>query len=98
MNDDDSIRFEWDEANEAYAFKHGLSALFVAAVADEEPRFFRNREGRTGTHMMIGPNPEDRGRFWTVILIDRGDYLWRPINGWLSSPLEVDLYRNQGVR
>jgi hypothetical protein len=44
---------------------------------------------------MIGIAAEDesrKGRFWTVILLELGSDLWRPITGWPSTGSEIRLY------
>ena len=86
--------FLWDERNSGYATRHGLTPLIAAVLADQYPKLFPNRIGRTGTHMMIGP--VERGEFWTVILIELEGGLWRPINGWKSSNAEIELYLREG--
>ena len=37
----------------------------------------------------VGDPPE--GEFWTVILLERGNNLWRPITGWPSTGSEIRL-------
>jgi len=45
--------------------------------------------------MMIGIAAEGdapEGEFWTVILLQLGNNLWRPITGWPSTASETRLY------
>jgi uncharacterized DUF497 family protein len=86
--------FEWDARNEAHAAAHGVTPELTADISSRQAKVFPNRERRTGSHMMIG---EDAGgRFWTIILLDRGQGRWRVITGWPSTPSEVRLYRMEG--
>ena len=94
MNDE-ILGLEWDDDNLRHILvesPHGLTRLLVETVKDTAPLLFINepREGRSGTHVMIGPDAD--GRFWTVILLDRGLGIWRAITGWPSTKSEMSLY------
>lgn len=94
MDEDEGIlEIEWDERNEGHAAAHGLTPLLVATVAAGAPKLFANKEGRAGTHMMIGL--DEGGRFWTVIMLRLGGGRWRPITGWPSTNPEERLYRQE---
>ncbi len=85
--------FEWDEENEGHCAPHGVTPLLVDQVKDRAPKFFPNKEGKTGTHMMIGP--DRTGRFWTIIVLPAGKAgMWRAITGWPSTNPEISHYRN----
>ncbi len=91
------MRFEWDDDNLRHVREEsprGVSPRLVREVADNEPVLVDNPEGqgRSGSHKMIGPN--DRGQFWTIVLLDRYDDLWRPITGWQSSLTEVQIWKD----
>lgn len=89
----DVWEFEWDENNERHAATHRVTPVVAEEVKDSRPLFFRNRPGRSGTHMMVGP--DETGRFWTIILgqtSTRGR--WRPITGWPSDAREVAWYND----
>ena len=87
-------RFDWDEDNLAHAARHGVTPIIVQQVAFNEPKLFANvGEGRTGSHLMIGP--DDGGRFWSVVLIGLVPDLWRPITGWPSTNTEIRRYQGK---
>lgn len=89
----DVWEFEWDENNEGHAAAHGVTPSVAEEVKERSPLFFRNKPGRSGTHMMIGPDAV--GRFWTVILWATGTRgRWRPITGWPSDDPELAWYNN----
>jgi hypothetical protein len=48
-----------------------------------------SREGRSGSHLMIGPCIS--GRYWTIVVMEVDDALglWRPITGWPSTEKEI---------
>jgi len=50
----DIVDLEWDEQNESHAASHGVTPALVASMVTRAPKLFANREGRTGTHMIIG--------------------------------------------
>lgn len=44
-----------DEDNEAEMAAHGVTLEEVWQVWTNAPRYFRNKRGRSATHLMIGP-------------------------------------------
>ena len=40
---------EWDDANEDHCARHGVTPTLVETIKDDAPKFYANREGRTGT-------------------------------------------------
>ena len=83
--------FEWDDNNMEHCAVHGVTPTVAESVKGELPSFFENRPGKTGTHVMIGP--DHTGAFWTVILLTTAlEGRWRPITGWPSERDEVELY------
>lgn len=83
--------WDFDEANVEELAAHGVSVEIVDDVAEERPRFRRNKKRRRATHQMIGP---DRGgRFWVICLLETGPAVWRPITGWLAGDHEIDWWR-----
>lgn len=48
--------WEWDDGNLDELARHGLARRHVEQVAEESPRFRRNKRGRAATHQMIGPD------------------------------------------
>jgi uncharacterized DUF497 family protein len=83
--------FEWDEENESHCARHGVTPLVVEEVKDADPLFFPNKAGKTGTHMMIGPDAS--GRRWTIIILAGAhEGRWRAITGWPSYRPELELY------
>ena len=56
-------------------------------------KFFENDPGKTGTHIMIGPDAA--GRCWTIVIqptAQRGH--WKPITGWPSDKAELGKYND----
>ncbi len=85
--------WEWDDDNERELARHGLGPRQVREVAENGPRFRRNRRGRAASHMMIGP---DRGGAITVICIVQSadaQGRWRAITGWLAEEPDKEWYR-----
>jgi uncharacterized DUF497 family protein len=83
--------FEWDDRNIPHAGEHGLTSAIAMEVRSDAPLFFRNKVGRTGSHMMIGH--DESQKFWTVILLPTStEGLWRPITGFESSRQERRRY------
>ncbi|HEX5139402.1 MAG TPA: hypothetical protein VFX19_00530 [Dehalococcoidia bacterium] len=56
----------WLEASIAHIAKHGLSQSDVEEVLDIAPQFFEDLPGRSGTHIILGPNAS--GRFIYVVI------------------------------
>jgi hypothetical protein len=84
--------WEWNDGNLAELADHGLTPARVRQVASEDPRFRRNRKGRTASHQMIGP---DHGQTLWVVCIVRlpgTDDVWRAITGWKAEGREIDWY------
>jgi hypothetical protein len=44
-----------DEDNEAEMAAHGVTPEEVWQVWTNAPRYFRNKRGRSATHLMVGP-------------------------------------------
>lgn len=87
---------EWDDANEDHCARHGVTPTLVETIVetikDDAPKFYANREGRTGTHMMIGSDELDR--LWTIIILPAGAPGRRKaITGWPSTNTEIGLYQ-----
>ena len=93
----EEIEFEWDSANLFHVLVEapkGITPALLEVIKGNEPKFFEeSRPGRSGTHRMIAP--DDDGRFWTVILLRKTDYLWRPITGWPSTNRQIQAYKDE---
>lgn len=82
--------WQWDDGNLAELAAHGLDRYTVLDVAQEAPKFRRNKRQRAASHQMVGP---DRGgQFWTVCIVHVYDETWRAITGWRSEQRELDWY------
>jgi hypothetical protein len=88
------LQFEWDEHNLQHVMiesPHGITPALLEGMRTQNPQFFRDaRPGRSGSHLMIAP--DERGRFWSVVLLHKGGTLWRPITGWPSTNAQIRLY------
>ena len=85
------FEFEWDEVNEPHCARHDLTPVTVQEVKDSRPKFFLNDPGKTGTHIMIGP--DSMGRYWTIVIKPGGKAgLWWPVTGWPSERDEIMKY------
>ena len=88
--------WEFDPGNEMHLARHGVSAELVLNIAGRAPRFVRNppREGRSGSHLMIGLSTE--GRLWTIVVVKatRTPSAWRAITGWPSTGKEERRYHD----
>lgn len=83
--------FDWDEENLTHCELHEVTPELAQEVMNASPMFFLNRPGKTGTHIMIGPDANRR--FWTIILLETPtEGLWRPITGWPSTNTEIAWY------
>jgi hypothetical protein len=71
--------------------QHGLSMETVDQVAENEPRFRRNKKGRPASHQMIGP--DDGGKTWTVCMVETEPRWWRPITGWEAAEHEREWWK-----
>ena len=70
-----------DEDNEAEMAAHGVTPEEVWQVWTNAPRYFRNKRGRSATHLMIGPT--FGGRMLTVPLAPTAqDDVWRPATAY----------------
>jgi hypothetical protein len=69
-----------------------VSPQLVREVADGQPQLFANRPSvnRSGSNLMVGADAN--GRFWTIVVLELGDDVWRPITGWPSTNSEIRLY------
>lgn len=89
-----SVRIEaWDldEANTQELAAHGVSIEILEGVAEETPRFRRNRKRRVATYQMIGP---DRGgSMWVICILETEPFVWRPITGWKADEQEIEWWR-----
>ncbi len=83
--------WEFDEANVEELASHGVTVDVVDEVAENRPRFRRNKKGRAATHQMIGR--DNGGRFWVVCVLETGPGIWRPITGWAAGDHEIDWWR-----
>ncbi len=89
--------FRWDnglEGNLAHCARHEVTPVVVTDVSKRSPLFFLNDPGKTGTHVMIGPDTNDR--FWTIIIAPASDAgAWKPITGWPSTNTEIRRYNGE---
>jgi hypothetical protein len=88
------VEFEWDERNISYILSkedRKITPSLVAEVSENDPLLVpETRGGRSGSHKMIAPAND--GRYWTFVLLDKGNDVWRPITGWPSTNAEIRLY------
>lgn len=83
---------EFDEANEAEIQAHGLTPQQVESVLDNDPRFFRNKKGRAGTRLMVGP--DSGGQFLSIPIIETPvPGRWRPVTAWVSNKAQQTMWR-----
>jgi hypothetical protein len=89
--------FDFDGANREHLARHEIEDNLIWEVFLGEPRFFVNppREGRSGSHLMIGPSAT--GRWWTIVIVNVDDAraTWRPITGWPSTRREIRLWQGE---
>lgn len=85
--------WQWDDGNIAELAKHGITPRIVEQVAQEGPRFRRNRKGRGAVKQMIGA--DFGGRFWVICItpVPHQPGIWRAITGWTAGPHEREWYR-----
>jgi hypothetical protein len=87
------FEFDWNDQNEGHCARHGLTPVTAEEVKDGSPKFFENDPGKTGTHIMIGPDAA--GRYWTIPIKPTGaPGQWRPITGWPSDKAELRRYND----
>jgi hypothetical protein len=83
--------FQWDARNSEHAARHDVTPRLVLEIAANAPRVFPNSgAGRSGSHLMIGP--DGGGRLWSIVLLRISDGYWRPITGWPSTNTEIARY------
>lgn len=87
------IGWEWDEENLGHLRPPRPNRNTIREVATEDPRFRRNRRGRSASHQMIGPDAG--GAMWVVCIVEVRTSLgrWRAITGWRARPREIAWYR-----
>jgi hypothetical protein len=90
-------RFEWDDDNLRHVLQespHGITPVLCETLKNDRPKMFPNtaRPGRSGSHVLVGVSDD---RFWTVVLLNKGSGMWRPITGWPSTPSEIRLYNEE---
>ncbi len=73
-------------------WRHGLLRRHPVEVLARRPRILRNRSGRTGDWLMIGP--DFSGRLLTIVLAEPDDEgTSQVITGWRASRAERSRYR-----
>ena len=72
---------ELQDTNVEKLLGHGFTPSDVLGVFANEPQFFSNLPARSGTHVMLGPDAEDR--FFYIVLIESAPAgTWRVITGY----------------
>jgi len=72
---------EWDERNLTHVAQHGVTREEIETVLANAPQFFANLPERSGTHVMIGPDANDR--FLFVVLAETATKdVWRVITAY----------------
>lgn len=91
--------FEFNQGNLQHLLidraDRGVTPSLIVEIGDGAPKLFPNEpgEGRTGSHMMVGPDAN--GRFWTIILLHLHGDLYRPLTGWPSTNPQIRMYREE---
>ena len=96
MENVEEIGFEWDEANlsKLLSAGRGVTPELCLELGANAPKFLlETREGRSGDYWMIAPDNE--GRMWTIVVVRKGDNLWRPISGWPSTNSQIRHYNQE---
>ncbi len=97
MQEGDEIEvrtFKWEPRNLAHCARHRVTPIVVAEVQNEAPLFFLNDPGKTGTHMMIGPDAH--GHLWTIVILPtENEGEWKAITGWPSTNSEINEYNGE---
>jgi uncharacterized DUF497 family protein len=89
--------FEWDANNKRECSDHGLTCWRLNEIWLNRPLYFRNKPGKSGVYLMIGP--DDSGRFWAVPILPTGkDGQWRPVTGWPAEKNDMELYEKENAR
>lgn len=87
--------WELDDDNLAELAVHGITAEIFQQVAEEAPRYRRNKKHRAATHQLVGP--DYGGGFWVVCIVEtHRRYVWRPVTGWKAHDKDVRWYRREG--
>jgi hypothetical protein len=82
----------FDDDNLAELDRHNITEADVITVMQEEPKFFRNKRGRAGTRLMIGP--DSSGRILAVPIIETPvGGVWRPITAWPANEAQKTRWR-----
>lgn len=85
----DVTEFVWTRTGFQHVRRHGGSIRVCKEVLARAPKFVR-QSGRTGTHLMIGPDA--RGRFWTIAIEDLGDRKARALTAWPTKARQIRRY------
>ena len=73
----------WDEEIERHFARHLVNHGNVMAVLDSDPITHENLPGRSGTHVMIGPDDSGRILYVSIKPTDMPN-VWEPVTGWQS--------------
>src|SRR5262245_55180993 len=93
-NEPDDPVLEWDASNQRHAADHGLTpAIAAEVIIEDDASFFENSGGIRGSFMAIGRDMGDH--FWTIILLEVGRNVWRPITGWPSTRSQIERYMRE---
>lgn len=84
--------WQWDDGNLDELAWHGVRPSTVEAVAEERPRFRRNKKGRAASHQMIGPDKSGAIYVICIVAIPGRPGLWRAVTGWPADDAERDWY------
>lgn len=92
--------WEWDDGNMDHLAIRGITPeLIEDDIWLEAPKYNTNRQNRSASHLMVGP--DRAGRIWTICIVQVADdpATWRAITGWKSKPREEQWYlRNRRNR
>ncbi len=86
--------WEWDDGNIEHLATHGITPeLIEDEIWLEAPKYNANRQGRSASHFMVGPDHSES--MWTICILQVADEpaTWRAITGWRSKPQEEQWYR-----
>ena len=82
---------DFDEGSESELADHGITALEVTQLLNNEPTWSRNKKGRAGVWRAVGYT--DGGRALTVpVAYDEIRRRVRPITGWDSTQADRTRY------
>jgi hypothetical protein len=82
----------WNSQNLSHIRRHGGSVRVCREVLSNAPKFFE-QTGRSGSHLMIGP--DRAGRFWTIAIDDLGDGRVMAVTAWPSKRNQVRRYEEE---